>query len=268
MATDDNNANPCSTSFSVELYIFLWRTHPAKNGGTGLKCYRVPLKRPLSHQKTLFTLKISYAFFSFTSSNPLWPLYVEAIALYTQLLYLRQLNVTPYNNGASSFTPPFYWKVRLSVCRPHSYLFVSLSSMHSSTEALKRDRHTHTHFLALSLSLRCRLVNNTGQSEYRCCWKQPIGSGNVDRPQPKMNEDHGSRGWILWRTAGWACWGSPELRQTNGNFGIFLLCFQLQLSRAFSLLLIPVSLPSLRRTPHVQYLAISCLLSCTRNLRA
>jgi len=32
--------------------------------------------------------------------------------------------------------------------------------------------------------------------------------------------------------------------------------------------LIPFSLPSLRRTLHVQYLAISCFVSCIRNLRA
>jgi len=205
MVTADNNANPCSTSFSVELYIFLWRSHPAKNGGTGLKCYRVPLKRPLSHQKTLFTLKISYAFFSFTSSNPLWPLYVEAIALYTKLLYLRQLNVTPYNNGASSFTPPFTEKsASLHVVPTPTFWYLCLPCTPPQKHRNGTDTHTYIH--TFSLSLGCRLVNNTGQSEYRCCWKQPIGSGNVDRPQPKMNEDHGTRGWILWRTAGWACW--------------------------------------------------------------
>jgi len=32
--------------------------------------------------------------------------------------------------------------------------------------------------------------------------------------------------------------------------------------------LIPFSLPSLRRTLHVQYLAISCLVSCSWNLPA
>jgi len=151
MVTTDNNANPCTTPFSVELYIFLWRTHPAKNGGTGLKCYRVPLKRPLSHQKTLFTLKISYASFSFTSSNPLWPLYVEAIALYTQLLYLRQLNVTPYNNGASSFPPLLLKSPPLCMSSPLLPFGISVfyALLHRSTET----GPTHTYTLSRSLSV-------------------------------------------------------------------------------------------------------------------
>lgn len=159
---------------------------PRKKRGTSLKCYRVLLKTHYRIKKTLFTLKISYAFFSFTSSNPLWVLYVEAIALYTQLLYLHQLNVTPYNNGASCFTPPITEKsslfLSLSVSRSPPLLPFRISlSVLSSTEALKQDSYTHS----LSLSLSCRLVNNTSQSEYRCCWRQPIGSVNVAGPQPR-----------------------------------------------------------------------------------
>jgi hypothetical protein len=102
----DYNANLLQYFSTTALNFYDVHT-PQKTGYPVLRCCRMQLKTHYRIKKTLFTLKISYAFFSFTSSNPLWPLYVQTIALYTQLLYLHQLNVTPYNNGASCFTPPF-----------------------------------------------------------------------------------------------------------------------------------------------------------------
>ena len=165
---------------------------------------------------------------------------------------------------ALALLPPLLLKSPPLCMSPHSYLMVSLSLC---TPPQKHWNGTDTHIHTFSLSLSCRLVNNTGQSEYRCCWKQPIGSGNVDRPQAKMNEDRGTRGWILWRTAERAedLQSCERLKATR----VYSSCVSsYNYLGHFPSCLIPFSLSSLCMTLHVEYFAVSCLVSRTRNLRA